>query len=206
MAEIAGPAGPPRSGKARAQRRRPALVRLPEARLHAMQEEFARLGLAPQAPRVTPESLHNVAVALFRVEGRIVATRWADDLTEIADPAFREAFDIVALEQAADVADLGGPGRIDWLVGSIAAALRSACSARGLPAEVVVERFADPTTAPTWRDYLEGRLFSRADYHAGRRAMRLLPPDPAAAAGGGRLDRLYSLQQIDWTGDARKDR
>lgn len=198
MVESAGPAGKGIPVDQLKRLRRPVLQRMPEARFREMQEQFARIGLEPQPPRVTAESLGNVARAVFRLDDRIVATHWRDDLTEIADPALNGAFDIIALQEEADRLGLSGSGRTDWLVNAMQDALNRTASDRGLGGPVAVERFEDAATAPTWRDYLEGALFSTADYEAGRRAMRVEPPDPAAAHSGSRIANLYLLNQVEW--------
>lgn len=176
--------------------RRPTLLRMPEERARAFREDVAALGLAVQPPRATPEGLENRAYAVFRAtDGHIVATQWRDGLAEIADPARHGAFDILGIERAADSHGLTGGPRLDYVSRRIAEAL----GGEGVAGGVLVERWADAGAAPTWRDYLEGRLFVDADYRAGRRAMTVTPPDPAET-GTGPLSRLYILNEVAWEG------
>ncbi|EKV32232.1 hypothetical protein C882_3296 [Caenispirillum salinarum AK4] len=172
-------AAAPAPSAAPVRRARPVRHRLPEAELHRLKRDFAAIGLPLGPARVTADSLDNVCLAVFRLEGRLVCSHWRDDLTEVDHPALAGAVDVVALHADADARGLprGAPARDAFLVYGIATALNAAVQALGLGGAVTVERF-DSGTAPTRRDYLEGALFTPADHAAGRRPADLLPAGP----------------------------
>lgn len=166
---------------------RPTLIRTPEAAGQALFHDLMRaLGGSGRAEpaRIHVAALIREAQAVFRAEGRIVASLWRDGATEIADPAFAGAFDGERLHAEADSLGLEGQARLDHLTDAIAAALGD---------RATVERWDGAENAPTWRDYLEGRLFTAADHAFGRRPYRL---DPPPAGSGERVRDLWVLNLV----------
>lgn len=175
-----GQTGTPAPATATPRAPRPAVLRLPDADAHRLRRDFAAIGLPLGPTRVHAESLRNVCLAVFRLEGRLVCSHWRDNLTEIDYPALADAVDVVALHADAEARGLpeGSSARDAFLVYGIAMALNAALETLGLGGPVTVERF-DTGTAPTRRDYLEGALFSAADRAAGRRPCASSPRTPA---------------------------
>ncbi|MCA1941221.1 MAG: hypothetical protein LDL26_09505 [Caenispirillum bisanense] len=180
------PAASDRPDGLRARGPRPTVVRPPEAAGEALfQDLMTRLGGRMEPARVNVAALIREAQAVFRHDGRMVASLWRDGTTEITDPAYAGAFDGLRLHAEADAQDLDGQPRLDWLTDAIAGALGPA---------VTVERWDGAENAPTWRDYLEGRLFTAADHAFGRRPYRLDPAPPAQA--GERVRDLWVLNLV----------
>ncbi len=164
---------------------RPTSIRPPESGSDRLFQDIVRaFGGTAQPARVHVATLIREAQAVFRVDGRMVASLWRDGATEIADPAFAGAFDGERLHAAADAAGLEGQARLDHLTDAIAAALGD---------RATVERWDGDPSAPTWQDYLEGRLFTAADHAFGRRPYRIEPPPPG---GGDRVKDLWVLNRV----------
>lgn len=163
-------------------------IRMPEAGREALFADLVTaVGAKPEPPRVTVATLIREVQAVFRADGHMVASLWRDGTTEIADPAYAGAFNGERLHGEADALGLDGQPRLDYLTDAIAGALGP---------RATVERWDGAADAPTWRDYLEGRLFTAADHAFGRRPYRL-DPDPAPPAGGVRDLWVLNLVEKD---------